>query len=109
MFQDAKSQKAFRIIAALVWLTSAGCWCGSPHVAGAPTVPPDEQVQTEGVHGYDLFIWHCVGGQHVVVSQWSGEMSCAAAKLERVACGQKTSVEIEVEKAGRGRHPIARW
>jgi len=93
----------------MMGLVSAGCWCGSPHVAGAPSVPPDEQIRTGGAHGYDLFVWTCVDAEHVVVSQESGEMFCASAQVERVPCGRKTTIETKVEKERQSRRPIDRW
>jgi hypothetical protein len=85
----------------------SGCWCTSMHVPGAPAVPPDEQYQTGSTHGYDVFVWRCFAGRHVVVSQFSAEMTCGFAHLESSACG--TLSEVEKQSAGEPRRPITRW
>ena len=85
----------------------AACWCPSPHVWGAPTIPPDLQYQTGTTHGYDMFVWNCVDGARVVISQYSAEMTCQRAKLEVAPCGARTSLEVSL--AGERRRPITRW
>ncbi len=70
-------------------------------------MPPDVQFQTGTTHGYDVFIWTCVDGEHVVVSQYSAEMRCDIANIERVPCGTRTKLEVALDGA---RHkPIRRW
>ena len=54
---------------------------------------PDRSCRTGSVQGYDVHIWNCVDGQHVVVYQYSAEMSCKDAQREVAACGTLTPIE----------------
>jgi hypothetical protein len=45
----------------------AGC-CSKPWVAQPMDSAPDEQCRVgASTHGYDLYSWECVDGEHVVV------------------------------------------
>lgn len=74
-------------------LALAGC-CRDPWNAYPMATPPDQSCEVGGaVHGWDVYMWSCVGGQHVVVAQYSAEMTCQAPVREAVACGATTTFE----------------
>jgi hypothetical protein len=78
---------------ALLLLGSSGC-CASPWSRYPRRQLPDESYSLGGAtHGFDVYVWRCVDGQRIVVSQYSAEMTCQAAQQETVACGAETAFE----------------
>lgn len=81
---------------ALAWVMLAavsGCtehaWVTHPMAA-----PPDRTCRTGGGAGHDVWIWSCVHGRHVVVSQYCGGfVGCSEAEREETACGEATALE----------------
>lgn len=73
MFQHRMCSGGCAVI--LVALIAAGC-CSDPWRVYPEHTAPDRTCSTGSVAGYDVYIWDCLRGQHVVVAQWSGEMSC---------------------------------
>ena len=71
----------------------SGCFCADPWKAFPEIAPPDRSCSTGSVHGNDVYIWDCLRGQHVVVSQYSAEMTCQRAVRETSACGTTTPLE----------------
>ncbi|MBW2526061.1 MAG: hypothetical protein JRI23_17910 [Deltaproteobacteria bacterium] len=76
---------------------AAGCtpdaWVTHP----MPT-PPDRSCRTGGGAGHDVWIWNCVNGQRVVVSQYCGGfVGCSEAEREVVPCGEKAPLEKRLE------------
>lgn len=60
--------------------------------------PPDRACRTGGGAGHDVWIWDCVAGEHVVISQYCGGfVGCREAERETVACGRKTPLERQLE------------
>ena len=86
----------------LVLLAVSAC-CPAPwSVAGAPNVRPDAQYrEPSSTHGNDVYLWTCFEGHHVVVSQYSAEMSCQAPKLERFDCGTLSPLELATPEGSR--------
>ena len=83
---------------AIVLLPSVtGCWCSEPWNAFPEKTPPDVSCSTGEVHGHDVYIWSCVRGEHVVVAQYSAEMTCQSAVREVSACGRKTPLELKLK------------
>jgi hypothetical protein len=76
-------------------LALAGC-CSDPWKAFPESTPPDRSCSTGDVHGHDVYIWDCLRGEHVVVAQYSAEMSCRAPVRETAACGAKTPLETSL-------------
>jgi hypothetical protein len=93
----------------LVLLVLSGC-CAAPwSLSNAPKVAPDVQYrEPDATHGNDVYVWTCVDGQHVVISQYSGELTCAAPKLEATACGTLTALELATPEAQRKDVPATR-
>ena len=57
---------------------------------------PDHQCRTGGDGGYDLWIWECVDGERVAVTQYcTGLSGCREAEREATACGGTTELETE--------------
>jgi hypothetical protein len=79
----------------LLAVAENGC-CSDPWRAYPESVPPDRSCSTGNVHGYDAYIWDCLRGKHVVVAQYSAEMSCSAAEREVSACGTATPLETRL-------------
>jgi hypothetical protein len=76
-------------------LALTGC-CRDPWSAFPMSSPPDQVCQVGGsVAGWDVYRWTCVGGEHVVVAQYSAEMTCQAPIREAVPCGSTTNFERE--------------
>ena len=90
MFQHRMCSGGCAVI--LVALIAAGC-CSDPWRVYPEHTAPDRTCSTGSVAGYDVYIWDCLRGQHVVVAQWSGEMSCRSPVQERSACGTLTPLE----------------
>ncbi len=84
----------------------AGC-CPRPWDAHPMDTPPDQQCRVgPATHGYDIYTWDCVDGEHVVVSFYSAEMSCSPPEKESVPCGETTALEEEwAEGLGVGCEP----
>jgi hypothetical protein len=86
-----------RLTALFLLLWSAGCLCRDPWTRYPNAVPPDHSYSTGGsVYGDDVYVWDCLEGKHIVVHQFSAEMSCSAAEREIVACGALTEFERRV-------------
>jgi hypothetical protein len=83
----------------LAWLlgVASGC-CTDPWEAFPESTPPDTSCSTGAVHGDDVYIWNCLRGQHVVVTQYSSEYSCQAPKRVNSPCGTLTPLEKELAK-----------
>jgi hypothetical protein len=80
----------------LALLALAGC-CSAPWNAYPETTPPDRSCSTGEVHGHDVYIWECLRGEHVVVAQYSAEMTCSSAQREAVPCGGTTPLEASLK------------
>ena len=79
----------------LLLITVGGC-CSDPWSAYPEKTPPDRSCFTgDGTHGKDIYIWDCLRGEKIVVSQYSAEMTCQSPKREKLACGAKSAVESE--------------
>ncbi len=88
-----------------------GAGWAEPWGAFPEKTPPDRQCSTGTSHGYDVYIWDCLRGEHVVVAKYSAEMSCRAPTREASACGTLTPLERSLSltpalcggpRAGRG-------
>jgi hypothetical protein len=78
-------------------LLSVGClFCSEPWNAYPEKTKPDLSCSTGNVHGHDVYIWKCLRGQHVVVAQYSAEMTCRGAVKELAACGTLTPLEAKL-------------
>lgn len=67
---------------------------------GAPTVVPDEQFRTGVEAGEDVWVWHCVGNERVVITQFSSALcGVKAPRLERGPCGRPLPVEAHLGSA----------
>jgi hypothetical protein len=85
----------FAILPVLAFAFTTGC-CTKPWDAQPMGTAPDAQCRVgQSTHGYDLYVWDCVDDEHVVVSFYSAEMSCAQPEKESVACGELTDLEVE--------------
>jgi len=73
----------------------SGC-CAEPWSAFPRKVMPDRSCSTGDVHGYDVYIWECLDSQHVVVAQYSAEMTCQAPVQQTAACGATTALESQL-------------
>ena len=82
------------------WLLALACsltgCCSDPWKAFPESTPPDTTCSTGNIHGYDVYIWSCLRGRHVVVAQYSAEMSCRAPVRETSACGTPTPLERQL-------------
>ena len=78
-------------------LCLSGCVCRDPWKAFPEKVQPDRSCSTGAVHGHDVYIWDCLQGRHVVVAQYSAEMTCRSAVRETSACGTPTPLETELK------------
>jgi hypothetical protein len=85
-----------RWVALLAIAASLGGCCHDPWVAYPEKVPPDRSCSTGSVQGHDVYLWDCLRGEHVVVAQYSAEMSCQAAVRETSACGTTTPLEAKL-------------
>lgn len=85
------------------------CGGGKPsRLKGAPTVPPDDQYETDGTFGYRVLSWTCYSGEHVVIAQSCGEglTGCSGWTLDRAPCGTMTAQEIAIAARRTGHNPI---
>jgi len=76
------------------------------------SVMPDTSCSTGGTHGTDVYIWNCINGQHVVIVQWSAEMSCHAPVRETAPCGSLTPLETRLQLTAAmcsGARPDREW
>lgn len=86
----------------LVWvvlalaLAATGC-CSEPWKVYPEKTAPDRSCTTGSTHGHDVYIWECLGGEHVVVAQYSAEMSCQRPRRDTAPCGSLTKLEQELE------------
>ena len=79
-------------IGCAIVLAAAGC-CADPWNAYPENISPDRSCSTGSSHGHDVYIWECLRGEHVVVAQYSAEMTCQRAVRETSACGATTPLE----------------
>lgn len=73
------------------------CSFNKPLVAsGLPD--PDRAFQTGTVAGYNIYVWECYQGKHIVVFNVTAEMTSGAYQRQEVACGEMTEIEKAVAK-----------
>jgi hypothetical protein len=90
-------------------LALAGC-CSDPWRAYPETKPPDRSCTTgSAVQGTDVYIWDCLQGKKVVVTQYSAEMTCQSPKREELACGAKSAIEGDPTLNCKGPRPGREW
>lgn len=83
----------FRALILLPAFLLGGC-CMRPWDAQPMDTVPDEQCRVgPATHGYDLYSWECVDGEHVVVVFYSSEMTCGQPWKETAPCGELTETE----------------
>lgn len=74
--------------------------CGAPNawdMKGAPKAIPDEQYRTGVEAGSDVWVWHCVGNERIVITQFSSAFCGAKTpRIERGPCGGPLPVERDV-------------
>ena len=76
--------------------------------AGLPT--PDRGYQTGTVFGYDVYIWNCYQGKHIVLYRESAEMRTSPYAREEVECGELTPIETKLtSEAKRDHDPRSFW
>ena len=91
-------------------LALAGCLCRDPWNAYPESTPPDRSCTTgSGTHGDDVYIWECLRGTKVVVSQYSAEMTCRSPVREELPCGQKSALEADPTFVCKGARPSREW
>ena len=91
-------RRALRFTAALAaLLLMPGCDCADPWAAFPERTPPDQSCSTGSVHGFDVYIWHCLRGQRVVVAQYSAEMQCRPPERAVAPCGTLTTIEVKLK------------
>ena len=75
-------------------------------VAGAPTMPPDDQFETDGTPSYRALVWnHTPNNELVVMYRRCEAGACDAWKVERTLWPGSTC-EIEPELAKHARHAL---
>jgi hypothetical protein len=62
--------------------------------AGLPA--PDSGFQTGSIYGYDVFIWDCYQGKHIVLYHTSSEMTSGPYSRQETACGELAPIEIQL-------------
>ena len=68
-----------------------------PWVTHPMSRAPDRSCRTGGGAGHDVWMWDCLDGRHVVVSQYCGGLvGCSKAEREETACGDKTPLEKRI-------------
>jgi hypothetical protein len=82
-------------MAVAVALGASGC-CTSSWNAFPEKTAPDRSCSTGSVQGYDVYLWGCLRGEHVLVAQYSAEMSCQSPVRETSACGTTTPLEAKL-------------
>ena len=104
------STRSFRIgLVALLLMGCTGC-CLKPWQKFDMPKPPETSCFEVGAHGWTIYAWECLDGQHVVIGQYSAEMTCEAAIRETSACGQHTPLEREHVDTGICKMgPDTRW
>jgi hypothetical protein len=85
-----------RALPVLALLVASGC-CSDAWSAFPMSVMPDRSCSTGEVHGYDVYIWDCLEGEHIVVAKYSSEMACRSPVRERAPCGAATPLEAELK------------
>lgn len=84
---------ALRAALVLVALLVSAC-CSEPWRKHPEPTRPDEQYSIGGsVHGYDVYVWHCLRDARVVVYQYSAEWTCQSAVRETAPCDGTTAFE----------------
>src|SRR5262245_31388138 len=97
------------VLALLLVLGLAGC-CSDPWQAYPQSHPPDRSCTTgSAVQGTDVYIWDCLAGHKIVVTQYSAEMTCQSPKREELACGAKTAIESDPTLNCKGARPSREW
>jgi hypothetical protein len=62
----------------------------------ALSTPPDRECQTGVEVGFDIALWECVKGEHVIAYRTSSALTgCSGVTVERVPCGERTPFERE--------------
>jgi hypothetical protein len=84
-----------RLIVLLLLLSTACFWCLKPWQRYHMPRRPDRSSFEPGTHGWELFIWDCIGNQHVVIGQYTTEMFCQNPVKEVSACGTQTPLEAQ--------------
>lgn len=81
------------------------------YIAAAGLPDPDRGYQTGTIYGYDLWIWECYQGKHIVVSRYSSEMTRGLYNREVTPCGELTPIELQVADVEQKRDfdPSAFW
>lgn len=81
-----------RVALAMLALADGGC-CSEPWNAFPESTKPDRSCSTGHVQGNDVYIWNCLRGKHVIVTQYSAEMSCQEPQRMVTTCGTETELE----------------
>jgi len=85
-----------RLGMALVALFAASGCCATPWDVYPSATLPDRSCTTGGsVYGDDIYIWECLSGEKIVVSQYSSELVCRAPVREVLACGELSAFEAD--------------
>lgn len=99
-----------RLALLFVFLLPLGGCCSDPWSAYPRATPPDRSCTTgSATHGTDVYIWDCVGGEKIVVTQYSAEMTCQSPKEEKLACGAKAAIEADPSINCKGARPGREW
>jgi hypothetical protein len=89
-------RRVFAFMAATTFLMASSMGCVSPWARYPMSTLPDSHCYQSGTHGYSVYSWSCIDGQHVVISQYSSEMLTHLPEKEVVACGTLSKLEQEV-------------
>jgi hypothetical protein len=76
----------------------SGC-CSTPWGKFPMPARPDRSCRTGSASGYDVFLWACQNNQHIAIYKYTAEMSCSEPQKEVVACGQLSSIELQLGQA----------
>ncbi len=83
--------KQFTLIISLLMLSNCA---SAPWKSYPMSQSPDFSCVTGSEAGYDVYVWKCLDGKRVVISQkCAGLYGCHSTKKEVVACGAKTKRE----------------
>jgi hypothetical protein len=82
------------VLASALAFAAVGCSCSEPWVAFPGNRAPDHQYTVgNGVESHSMYVWDCIDGRHVVISQDFAEWACGSPKRETSACGEQTEIE----------------
>lgn len=71
---------------------------------------PDDGFQTGSIYGYDVYVWNCLQGKHIVLYKYSAEMTSGPYIREEANCGEQTPIEIQLAgERSRGLDPRRFW